>query len=110
MIDTVGFAADPMGLAFAIPSGTGKHLVERLALADDRRHLEYGFTVEDPEYLSGAVSFTMLWDYRPDLTPADDVCDAAPAGRRGGGAPEPWPQGLSQSEKADLGKLDALWK
>jgi hypothetical protein len=57
--------------------------VERLTLTEDRLRLRYETTVEDPEYLEKPVSFTKLWDHRPDLklSPRSEVCDPAIARR-----------------------------
>jgi hypothetical protein len=41
------FANDRSGNGFAIPSGAKKHLVERLALGDDRVHLHYTLRLEN---------------------------------------------------------------
>ena len=79
-IDTVGFAPYPLGLVM-IPSSPAKHLVERLTLADDRRHLQYAFTLEDPEYLASPASYAATWDYRPDLDPSGQPCDPETARR-----------------------------
>ncbi len=55
----------------------------QLTLTEDRLRLRYESTVEDPEYLEKPVSFTMLWDHRPDLKPSpkSEVCDPAIARR-----------------------------
>ena len=74
VVDTVGFAPYQLGLVM-MPSSPAKHLVERLTLADDRRHLQYAFTLEDLEYLSAPASYTATWDYRPDLEPSGEPCD-----------------------------------
>lgn len=75
MIDTVAFTPHPIGIGFGVPSGTGKHLIERLTLTPDRLQLRYELTVEDPEYLTTPVSYTAMWDHRPDLT-AGSACNA----------------------------------
>jgi hypothetical protein len=75
VIDTVAFAPNRSGVSIGISSGTRKHLVERLSLAEDQRHLRYELTMEDPEYLTAPVSFTELWDHRPDLEPSGQECD-----------------------------------
>ena len=80
VVDTVGFAPYRLGLIM-IPSSPAKHLVERLTLADDRRHLQYGFTLDDPEYLAAPASYTATWDYRPDLEPSGEPCDPETARR-----------------------------
>jgi hypothetical protein len=75
VIDTVAIAAHPVGLFVAGPTSPNTHLVERLTLAADRRHLEYTFTLEDIQYLANPVSYTAIWDYRPDLEPSAEACD-----------------------------------
>lgn len=80
VIDTVGFAPHSVG-ALVVPTGTGKHLVERLALTEDRLGLEYTFTLEDPELLSEPVSYTALWNHRPDLEFSGEACDPEAARR-----------------------------
>jgi Family of unknown function (DUF6152) len=83
VIDTIAFEPNPSGLFVNIPSSAQKHTIERLTLTDDRRRLRYESTVEDPEYLGKPSSFTMLWDYRPDLKPSprSEACDQKVAGR-----------------------------
>jgi hypothetical protein len=74
MIDTVAFTPHRIGIGFGVPSGTGKHLLERLTLTADRLQLRYELTVEDPEYLTSRATYTAMWDHRPDLTPGS-ACD-----------------------------------
>ena len=74
VIDTVAFTPHLIGIGFGVPSGTGKHLIERLTLTADRLQLRYELTVEDPEYLTTAATYTAMWDHRPDLTPGS-ACD-----------------------------------
>jgi hypothetical protein len=74
MIDTVAFTPHRIGIGFGVPSGTGKHLIERLTLTADRLQLRYELTVEDPEYLTSPATYTAMWDHRPDLTPGS-ACD-----------------------------------
>jgi hypothetical protein len=82
VVDTRLFADHREGLAFGIPSGAGKHVVERFSLNADRRHLDYEAWLEDPEYLLIApVSFSSQWEYRPELTPTGLACDLEVAQR-----------------------------
>jgi hypothetical protein len=74
MIDTVAFTPHRIGIGFGVPSGAGKQLIERLTLTADRLQLRYELTVEDPEYLTTPVTYTAMWDHRPDLTPGS-ACD-----------------------------------
>ena len=75
VVDTIAFAPHPIGIAIAVPSGPGKHLVERFALAADRRHLRYDLTIEDPAGLTAPASLSSQWEYRPDLEPSGVPCD-----------------------------------
>lgn len=75
VIDTVGYTPDKAGLFSHIPSGPGKHTVERLTLTDDKRQLRYELTVEDPDYLQAPATLSMLWDHRPDLDLDRSPCD-----------------------------------
>ena len=81
VIDTVAFSRHPNGVTMGVPSGPKKHMLEQLALTDDRLHLRYEFTLEDPDYLAEPVSFSMQWDHRPDLKPSGVACDPEVARR-----------------------------
>lgn len=81
VIDTTSFEAHGAGLAFEVPSGVDKHLVERLTLSDDGKRVDYEFMIEDPEYLTAPVTGSGTWDYRPDLTPQRVDCDPEVARR-----------------------------
>lgn len=61
----------------SVPSGPGKHVVERLTLTENRTRLRYEVTVEDPMYLTEPAMLTEQWDHRPDLefSPASQACD-----------------------------------
>lgn len=74
-IDTVGFLPNRQGVGFGVPSGPGKHFIERLTLTEDRLHLQYDFTMEDPEFLLAPVSYSSIWDHRPDLEYSNSECD-----------------------------------
>ena len=39
-------------------------------MTEDRRHMNYEGTLEDPDYLAKPVEFSSQWDYRPDLKPS----------------------------------------
>lgn len=81
VVDTANYEAHGVGNAFQIPSGVRKHLVERLTLSEDGKRIEYEFELEDPEYLTEAVTGTTTWDYRPDLQPHRIECDPENARR-----------------------------
>jgi len=83
VIDTIGYEPNPSGNGMNVPSGAGKHTVERLTLSEDRVRLRYEFTVEDPTYLTAPATLTQQWDHRPDLEFSQDVgkCDPEVANR-----------------------------
>ena len=75
VVDTTQFTPHKQGNAMDLPSGPRKHVVERFTLSDDRKHLVYESTVDDPDYLAAPVTYRGEWDYRPDLAPSGLACD-----------------------------------
>ena len=67
--------------AQGVPSGAGKHLVERFTLAADGKSLRYDFVWRDPQFLADALTGTAELSYRPDLKPAGIACDRESAER-----------------------------
>ena len=58
-----------------------KHLVERLTLSEDGKRIDYEFELEDPEYLTEAVTGTTAGYDWPDLEPHRIECDPENARR-----------------------------
>ena len=81
VMDTVAFTPNRSGVSQGVPSGPLKHVVERLGLTADRLHLRYEITIEDPDYLTAPVSYSELWDHRPDLAPSGEPCNPEVARR-----------------------------
>jgi hypothetical protein len=75
IVDTVAFEPHAVGIMIGASSGPDKHLVERFALAEDRHHLRYDVTLEDPLALTAPASLSVQWEYRPDLAPSGVACD-----------------------------------
>lgn len=77
VIDTTHFAPQrAIMIGLGLPSGSGKHLVERLELNEEGTQLTYSFELEDPEYLEGPIKVEgMQWVYRPDLEFEELPCD-----------------------------------
>jgi hypothetical protein len=75
LIDTRHFTPHRSGNGSGLPSGPGKHLVERLELNEEGTHLTYSFELEDPEYLTQPVTGEVQWSYRPDLEYVALPCD-----------------------------------
>jgi hypothetical protein len=81
VIDTVGFAPSVSPDLTWLPTHKDTHLVEKLTLTQDRRHLDYEATLEIPEYLAQPATFRATWDHRPDLAPSNVACDPEAARR-----------------------------
>jgi hypothetical protein len=75
VVDTVAFEPHLVGIMIGVPSGPEKHLMERFALTQDRRHLRYDVTIEDPPRLTAPAKLSVQWEYRPDLAPSGVACD-----------------------------------
>jgi len=75
VVDTTAFAPHASGIRTGVPSGRGKHLVERFQLSQDRTRLTYSYELGDPEYLTKAVTGSVEWVYRPDLKYVGYKCD-----------------------------------
>lgn len=80
VVDTTQFTPHRLGNGAGLPSGAGKHLVERFALNADGA-LTYSFEVEDAEYLKERVIGTAQWVYRPDVEYAATPCSRVNAKR-----------------------------
>jgi hypothetical protein len=50
-------------------------------LTEDKLHLKYEFTMQETDGLVEPVSFTQLWDHRPDIQASGQACDRGVAGR-----------------------------
>jgi hypothetical protein len=81
VVDTVGYAAHPDGLAFDMPTSASKRIVERFTLAADRKHIDYEAVVEDAEYFAAPITHRAQWDYRPEQRRSNLPCDSAAAAR-----------------------------
>ena len=83
VIDTIAYEPASSGLGGSVPSSSGKHTVERLALTEARTRLRYEIMVEDPVYLTETATLAQQWDHRPDLnfSPPAEACDDEVAAR-----------------------------
>lgn len=75
VVDTTNFKDHPMGNSTAIPGSTQKHLIEKFALSEDGKTLDYSGTLEDPVYLNAPVQFSGKWEYRPTMPFSNQKCD-----------------------------------
>jgi hypothetical protein len=81
VVDTTHYSNNPLGHGRGLPSGPGKHSIERFKLNEDRTVLDYTFWVEDPEYLAEVATGSLELLYRPDLEFVDLPCDTEIAHR-----------------------------
>lgn len=81
VVDTAYLSAHASGIREGVPSGPGKHLIERFELSSDRTRLTYSYALEDPEYLAKPVTGSIDWVHRPDLQYTGYQCDRDIAGR-----------------------------
>ena len=81
VIDTTNYADHAAGNSFEIPSGAQKHTIERMTLSADGKRIDYEFVLEDPEYMTGPITGTGHWEYRPDLERQMLDCDREVARR-----------------------------
>ena len=75
VIDTTRFMVNLVGNSYGLPSGTQKHLSERLTPSADGKSLIYHFELSDPEYLAKPVSGEVTWQFRPDAGYAPEQCN-----------------------------------
>jgi hypothetical protein len=73
VVDTTNYTDQETG---GVPSGSRRHLVETFRLGADGKSMEYGYTLEDADYLQGQITGTARFDYRPDLQHTTAECDA----------------------------------
>ena len=82
VIDTTHFADHRTGNGYAgVPSGSMKHLVERLTIDESGTSLTYAFELSDPEFLAAPVAGRVQWSHRPDLDFVREECDLENARR-----------------------------
>jgi hypothetical protein len=81
VIETTHFAPLAMVHAYGVPSGSQKHLAERLTRNEDGTRIAYHFEVSDPEFLTAPITGDVEWAYRPDLELSLEACDPENARR-----------------------------
>jgi hypothetical protein len=81
VVDTVAIAGHRWGTARGVPSGAERHVVERYTLSEDDKMVTIDYVVEDPEYLTEAISSTIRWNHTPHLEWVTYDCDPEVARR-----------------------------
>lgn len=90
VVDTTNFAANRAPFfgrparAEGVPSGLGKHVVERFQLSEGGTYIDIDFTLEDPEYLAEPFVATVRWYYAPHFEYLGFDCDLDNARRFSG--------------------------
>lgn len=72
VVDTTNFTDQETGGNF---TGSGRHLLERFTLGADGKSMHYAYVLSDPEYLTGEVTGSGEYGYRPDLQLTGTDCD-----------------------------------
>lgn len=76
VIDTRLFADHRSPFLFdGVPSGSGKHVIERYRLSEDGTFATASYFVEDPEYLAEPLKFDLKLRYEPNFELQDNACD-----------------------------------
>ena len=70
-----------MGNGSGVPSGSQKHLIERLTINADGKSLSYHFELSDPEYLASPFTGDTDWTFSPDVEFITDECNLESARR-----------------------------
>ena len=76
VIDTRLFADHRSPFLFdGVPSGPGRHVIERYRLSEDGTYATASYFVEDSEYLAEPLRFDLKLRYRPNFELQDNACD-----------------------------------
>ena len=76
VIDTTQFAVHRAAIpGTGVPSGSEKHVVERLTLSEDGSQVAVSILMNDPEYLAGPLAADLAWSYAPHLAMDSVDCD-----------------------------------
>jgi len=75
VVDTRNFADHRSPYQNGIPSGAGKHVVERYELTDAGTRLAVEFVLEDPQYFDNTLTHRRKLRYVPEIDMAPFNCD-----------------------------------
>jgi len=81
VVDTRLFADHRSPYGVGVPSGAQKHVVERYTLSEDGAQLLVDVFLEDPEYLAGPFTGSLVLNYSPHLEMISVDCDPEVARR-----------------------------
>ena len=75
VVDTANFSDNSSPYQNGVPSGAGKHVVERYRLGADGTRLTVEFMLEDPEYIVGSMTHARDLIYSPQIEMTPFNCD-----------------------------------
>ena len=75
VVDTANFEDHRSPYQIGVPSGGQKHVVERYRLTEDGTHIDFEFTLEDPEYLAEPMVHSRQLIHSPHLEMLYGDCD-----------------------------------
>ena len=81
VVETANFADHATGTGYGIPASSGKRVAERFQLSEDGTQLAYEGVLESPEYLVEPVTWSFVYNNRPDLSHSERGCDLENARR-----------------------------
>jgi hypothetical protein len=75
VVDTKLFADHIDAYQIGVPSGDGKHVIERYRLIEGGTRMEVEFMLEDPEFIDGSLTDTREMIYSPQVVISPFDCD-----------------------------------
>jgi hypothetical protein len=81
VVDTSNFTDHRSPYQIGVPSGAGKHVVERYRLNDEGTRVTVDFVLEDPQYLAAPVVHTRELIYSPQMEMPRYDCDPTSTSR-----------------------------
>ncbi len=81
VVDTTNFTDHRSPYQIGVPSGRGKHVVERYRLIENGTRMAAEFTLEDPEYIAEPLTHRRELIYSPHQEMFRHNCDPEAAGR-----------------------------
>ena len=81
IVDTANFSDHRSPYQVGVPSGAGKHVVERYRLMEDGTRIVVDFMLEDPEYIATPLTHSRELIFTPQMEMGSFDCDPEAAGR-----------------------------
>jgi len=81
VVETSNVADHGAGTGYGRPAGSDKRVMERFQLSDDGTQMSYDGVLESPEYLMKPVTWSFVFNNRPELEHSERGCDLESARR-----------------------------